>query len=172
MNDGGTAAALRRLRNGGQSDRYRHEVPGLNSRLDELQAAVLRVGLRHLAAWTERRRALGERYSRELAGVPGLALPEEQPYARSVQHLYVVRHARRDALGAALKARGVGTLIHYPIPLHLQPALASLGGKAGDHPVAEKASGEILSLPLYPELRDAQVSKVIGAVREAAAALA
>lgn len=172
VNDAGTAAALRRLRNGGQSDRYRHEVPGLNSRLDELQAAVLRVGLQHLAAWTERRRTLAALYGRELAGVPGLALPEEQPYARSVQHLYVVRHARRDALAAALKDRGVGTLIHYPIPLHLQPALAPFGGRAGEHPVAEKAAGEILSLPLYPELSDAQALRVIAAVREAAAALA
>jgi dTDP-4-amino-4,6-dideoxygalactose transaminase len=172
VNDPGTAALLRRLRNGGQSDRYRHEVQGMNSRLDEMQAAILRVGLRHLAAWTERRRALAALYHQGLAGLPGLSLPEEQPYARSVQHLYVVRHSRRDALAAALKERGVSTLIHYPIPLHLQPVFASLGGKAGDCPVAEQAAGEILSLPLYPELRDEQAQRVVAAVREAVTALA
>ena len=165
LNDPGLAARLRQLRNGGQSDRYRHEVPGVNSRLDELQAALLRVGLRHLSAWTERRRALAAFYRRELesAGVEPLG---EQPYARSVFHLFVVRHPRRDALAAALRERGVGTLIHYPIPLHLQPAFAGLGGKPGDLPVAEKATSEILSLPLYPELRDEQARGVVEAVRE------
>jgi dTDP-4-amino-4,6-dideoxygalactose transaminase len=172
VNDPETAARLRRLRNGGQSDRYRHEVPGMNSRLDELQAAVLRVGLRHLSEWTDRRRALAALYDRDLAGLPELSLPEEQPYAWAVQHLYVVRHPRRDALAAALKERGVSTLIHYPIPLHLQPALAALGGKAGDCPVAEKAAGEVLSLPLFPELHDDQAQRVVAAVREAVTALA
>jgi dTDP-4-amino-4,6-dideoxygalactose transaminase len=165
LNDPGLAARLRQLRNGGQSDRYRHEVPGVNSRLDELQAALLRVGLRHLSAWTERRRALAAFYQRELEGAGAEPLGE-QPYARSVFHLFVVRHPRRDALAAALRERGVGTLIHYPIPLHLQPAFAGLGGKPGDLPVAEKATSEILSLPLYPELRDEQARGVVEAVRE------
>jgi dTDP-4-amino-4,6-dideoxygalactose transaminase len=172
VNDPETAALLRRLRNGGQSDRYRHELLGMNSRLDEMQAAVLRVGLRHLAAWTERRRALAAAYARGLTGLPGLALPVEQPYARAVQHLYVVRHPRRDALASALKERGVSTLVHYPIPLHLQPAFQALGGRAGDLPVAEKAAGEILSLPLYPELTDGQAERVVDAAREAVTALA
>lgn len=171
VNDPSCAKALRRLRNGGQSDRYRHEVPGLNSRLDELQAAILGVGLAHLARFTERRRELSALYLRELRGVPGLGLPEEQPYARAVWHLFVVRHAKRDALAAALKDKGIGTLIHYPIPLHLQPALCPLGGKTGDYPVAEKAAGEILSLPLYPELSDAQAALVCDAVRESALTL-
>jgi dTDP-4-amino-4,6-dideoxygalactose transaminase len=165
VNDPHLAAHLRRLRNGGQSDRYRHEVPGVNSRLDELQAALLRVGLRHLAAWTERRRTLAAFYARELEGA-GVEILPEQPYARAVYHLFVVRHPRRDALAAALRERGVGTLIHYPIPLHRQPAFASLGGR--DLPVAEKASAEILSLPLYPELTDAQAGLVAEAVRAAA----
>jgi dTDP-4-amino-4,6-dideoxygalactose transaminase len=165
VNDPGLAERLRQLRNGGQSDRYRHEVPGFNSRLDELQAALLRVGLRHLAAWTERRRALAELYTRALEGA-GVALPREQPYARAVFHLYVVRHPRRDALAAALRARGVGTLVHYPIPLHLQPAFAALGGRPGDLPVAERATSEILSLPLYPELTDEQARSVAAAVRD------
>lgn len=172
VNDAATAVTLRRLRNGGQSDRYRHELPGMNSRLDEMQAAVLRVLLRHLASWTDRRRALAGLYRRSLEGVPGLRLLEEQPYARAVFHLFVVRHPRRDALLAGLAERGVGTLIHYPLPLHLQPAFASLGGKPGHCPVAELAAREILSLPLYPELRDEQVLRVCEAVREVAAGLA
>jgi dTDP-4-amino-4,6-dideoxygalactose transaminase len=169
-NDAEVAARLRQLRNGGQGDRYRHERPGINSRLDELQAAILRVGLRHLPAWTERRRTIAARY-REGLGDAGLDLPRDRPYAHAVCHLFVVRHPRRDALAEALRARGVGTLIHYPIPLHLQPAFASLGGRPGDLPAAEKAAGEILSLPLYPELTDAQVDAVVAAVRDAAASI-
>jgi len=145
-------------------------VPGLNSRLDEMQAAILRVGLAHLPAWTERRRALAALYVRELEGA-GVDPPREQPYARAVFHLFVVRHPRRDALAEGLKERGVGTLVHYPIPLHLQPVFASLGGKAGDLPVVEKAAGEILSLPLYPEMTDEQARTVARAVREVAATL-
>jgi dTDP-4-amino-4,6-dideoxygalactose transaminase len=167
VNDPLLAAKLRQLRNGGQSDRYRHETAGVNSRLDELQAAFLRVGLKHLAAWTERRRALAAFYRAQLEGC-ALSLPEEQPYARAVWHLFVVRHPRRDALVAALRERGISTLIHYPIPLHLQPAFASLGGRPGNLPVVEKAAGEILSLPLYPELTDEQAQAVVDAVRAAA----
>ena len=169
VNDPELAQKLRRLRNGGQSSRYRHETFGINSRLDELQAAILRVGLRRLAEWTEKRRALAAFYLRELADT-GLTLPREQPYAHAVRHLFVVRHPRRDALAAALAERGVGTLVHYPIPLHLQPAFAEPGGPPS-LPVAERASAEILSLPLHPELGEEQARFVVGAVREAAAAL-
>jgi dTDP-4-amino-4,6-dideoxygalactose transaminase len=164
------AARLRRLRNGGQSDRYRHELVGLNSRLDELQAAILRVGLPHLPAWTERRRALATLYRSELEGT-GLTLPTEKPYARAVWHLFVVRHPRRDALAAEMERRGVGSLVHYPIPLHLQPAFSGLGGRRGDLDVAEKAAGEVLSLPLYPEMSDDQARAVAAAVRSAARAV-
>jgi dTDP-4-amino-4,6-dideoxygalactose transaminase len=167
VNDAALAARLRQLRNGGQSEKYRHELPGVNSRLDEIQAAFLRVGLRHLPAWTERRRALAGLYVAELEG-SGVEPLREQPYARAVHHLFVVRHPRRDALAQALRARGVGTLVHYPIPLHLQPVFAWLGGRPGELPVAEKATGEILSLPLFPELRDEQARVVAGAVRDAA----
>jgi dTDP-4-amino-4,6-dideoxygalactose transaminase len=166
VNDAELARRLRRLRNGGQSDRYRHEVAGMNSRLDELQAAILRTKLRHLAAWTERRRALADLYLAKLEDT-GLGLPRERAHVRAVWHLFVVRHTRRDALMAAIEQRGVATLIHYPIPLHLQPAFASLGGKPGDLPAAESAAREILSLPLYPELTDAQALAVASAVREA-----
>ena len=170
VGDAGLAARLRRLRNGGQSDRYRHEVPGINSRLDEIQAAILRVGLRHLSSWTERRRALASLYREELREA-GAGLPEEQPWARAVHHLFVVRHPRRDALAEALRSRGIATLVHYPIPLHLQPAFAVLGGRPGDLPVAERAAREVLSLPLHPELTDAQVRAVAAAVRELGPAL-
>jgi dTDP-4-amino-4,6-dideoxygalactose transaminase len=166
-NDPELAGRVRRLRNGGQSDRYHHEVAGVNSRLDEVQAAVLRVALRRLDAWTERRRALAALYRAELEGARVL-LPSEQPYADAVYHLYVVRHPRRDALAAALGERGIGTLVHYPIPLHLQPAFAALGGKPGDLPVAEAAAREVLSLPLHPELTDDQVRAVAAAVRDRA----
>jgi dTDP-4-amino-4,6-dideoxygalactose transaminase len=161
------AARLRRLRNGGQSDRYRHDEPGINSRLDELQAAILRVGLKHLPRRTQRRRELAGFYRRELAEA-GVGLLGELDKARPVHHLFVVRHPRREAFMAALHERGIGTLIHYPIPLHLQPAFASLGGQPGELPVVEKAAGEILSLPLYPELTDDQAEAVVSAVRETA----
>jgi dTDP-4-amino-4,6-dideoxygalactose transaminase len=157
-------ARLRMLRHHGSRQTYLHEEIGYNSRLDEMQAAILRAGLLRLGEWTERRRALAERYFSGLEGVAGLTLPRTQAYAAPAHHLFVIRHARRDALAAALLARGVGTLIHYPIPLHLQPAFAGLG-RAGEFPRAEKAAGEILSLPLYPEMSDAQADAVIDAVR-------
>jgi dTDP-3-amino-3,4,6-trideoxy-alpha-D-glucose transaminase len=166
VNDPALAATLRQLRNGGQSDRYRHELPGVNSRLDEVQAAFLRVGLRHLAAGNERRRALAGLYRAGLDG-SGVEPLREQPYARAVHHLFVVRHPRRDALAQALRERGVGTLVHYPTPLHLQPVFAPLGGRPGDLPVAERATSEVLSLPLYPELREEELQAVIEAVQEA-----
>jgi dTDP-4-amino-4,6-dideoxygalactose transaminase len=124
------------------------------------------VKLRHLAAWSERRRAVAALYRESLAGV--VELPEEQPYARAVYHLFVIRHPRRDALAATLEERGIGTLIHYPFPLHLQPAFASLGYRRGQFPVAEKAAAEILSLPIYPEMTDAQALEVAAAIRELA----
>jgi len=167
LNDPETAALLRQLRNGGQRDRYRHESEGWNSRLDELQAALLRVGLGHLQAWIGRRRELAALYDRELAG-SGVVPLLEQPYAHAVRHLYVVRHPRRAALMEALGRRGVATLIPYPIPLHLQPAFSFLGGKRGDLEVAEQATDEILSLPLYPELEDETAGRVVEAVRAAA----
>lgn len=169
VNDPAVAARLRQLRNGGQTSKYRHEISGINSRLDELQAAVLRAKLVRLDAWTERRRALAARYHEGLAGA-GVERPREEAYARAVYHLYVVRHPRRDVLAAALKERGVGTLIHYPTPLHLQPAFAGMG-RAGQFPVAERAAREILSLPLYPEMTDAQADAVIRAIREVAPGL-
>lgn len=166
VDDPELARKLRQLRNGGQSEKYQHDIIGTNSRLDEIQAAILRELLHTLDAETVRRREIAERYFEAFRGLP-LGLPEEQSYARAVYHLFVVRHPRRAAFMAALAARGVGTLIHYPVALHLQHAYASLGGKPGDRPVVERAADEIVSLPVYPELTDAQVGVVIAAVKEA-----
>jgi dTDP-3-amino-3,4,6-trideoxy-alpha-D-glucose transaminase len=169
VEDAAVAGRLRQLRNGGQRDRYRHELSGVNSRLDEVQAAILRVKLRRLVAWNERRRELASAYTRFLADLP-LGLPRETPGGRSVFHLYVVRHAQRDRLMAALKERGVATLIHYPIPLHRQPAFARHGVGAASLPVVEQAAGEIFSLPLFPEMSDDQLLAVVAALRESLAA--
>ena len=165
VDDPALARRLRQLRNGGQSEKYKHDIIGTNSRLDDMQAAILRELLQTLDAETTRRREIAERYFEAFAGLP-LGLPEEQEYARAVYHLFVVRHPRRQAFMSALAKRGVGTLIHYPIALHLQAAYAFLGGRPGDRPVVERAAEEIVSLPVYPELTDAQVGAVIAAVKE------
>ena len=169
VDDPELARKLRQLRNGGQSEKYQHEIIGTNSRLDEIQAAILRELLQTLDEETSRRRGIAERYFEAFAGLP-LGLPEEQSYARAVYHLFVVRHPRRAAFMEALAARGVGTLIHYPVALHLQRAYASLGGKRGDRPEVERAADEIVSLPVYPELTDAQVGIVIAVVKESLSA--
>jgi len=166
VDDPGLAKKLRQLRNGGQSEKYKHDILGTNSRLDDMQAAILRELLHTLDAETSRRREIAERYFEAFRGLP-LGLPEEQSYARAVYHLFVVRHERRAAFMAAMSERGVGTAVHYPVALHLQGAYASLGGKRGDRKVAERAADQIVSLPVYPELSDAQVGAVIAAVKEA-----
>lgn len=165
-NDPATGALLRKLRNGGQSEKYQHDILGTNSRLDEMQAAILRELLQTLRTETSRRRDIARRYLEAFRGLP-LGLPEEQTYATAVYHLFVVRHPRRAAFMAALAERGVGTAIHYPVALHLQRAYAPLGGQRGDRPLVEKAADEIVSLPVYPELTDDQVGLVIAAVKDA-----
>ncbi len=162
-NDPEIADRVRKLRNYGEDRRYYHVTHGVNSRLDEMQAAILRVKLRHLDAWNDARRARAAQYRERLRVTP-LALPEEAPWARSNFHLYPVRTPDRDALAAWLKERGIGTLMHYPIPIHLQPAYASLGWTRGAFPVAEKICNETLSLPLYPELPPETVDQIADAV--------
>jgi dTDP-4-amino-4,6-dideoxygalactose transaminase len=164
------ATRVRELRNGGQRARYQHVRLGMNSRLDEMQAAILRVKLRRLGAWVERRRALAEIYRSELAGAP-VELPAQAAYARSAWHLFVLRHGQRDLLAAALRARGIETLVHYPVPVHRQPAFAGFVTPETRCPNAESAARTVLSLPLYPELSDDQVRAVAVAVREALAGL-
>lgn len=160
--DRALADRIRRLRNGGQSDRYHHEMFGVNSRLDELQAAILRARLPHLAEWTARRRALAGRYRTRLDG-SGTNVPAPID-AGHVYHLFVVRATRRDALQAHLAARGIETLIHYPVPITRQAALAAQSPAAC--PQADRACAEVLSLPLYPALGDSDVDDVASAVAE------
>lgn len=159
--DAAIADRVRMLRNGGQGDRYRHDAIGVNSRLDEIQAAILAVKLGRLAEANDERRAQAARYA---AALEGVTLPHEAAGRRHVYHLYVIRHERRDALADHLKEAGVGSLVHYPIPVHLQPAYASLGVGRGALPQSERAAGEVLSLPLYPGLTDAEQQRVIEAV--------
>jgi dTDP-4-amino-4,6-dideoxygalactose transaminase len=158
------AERLRRLRHHGDTGRYRHVELGYSSRLDEVQATLLRVKLRRLAAWTERRRAIAARYQALLAGLP-LALPVERPPARHIYHLFSVRHAQRDALAKTLGELGVGTAVHYPLPVPGQPMFG--GGGERQWPQAWRASREVLALPCFPELTDDEVAAVATAVREA-----
>src|SRR5439155_980330 len=167
------AERVRRLRDHGQSEKYLHAEEGYNGRLDALQAAILRVKLKRLPAWNERRRALAGRYRERLSGLKGVVLPLEGPRARHVYHLFAVRiegrpgSAGRDRVRAALKERGIETGLHYPVPLHLQPCYAWMGLRAGSFPEAERAAREVLSLPLYPEMTEAQVDRVCEALRAA-----
>ncbi|MEK7482518.1 MAG: DegT/DnrJ/EryC1/StrS family aminotransferase [Patescibacteria group bacterium] len=154
------AQKIRMLRNHGREKKYEHEMEGVNSRLDELQAAVLRVKLRHLDEWNKARRERADIYNRLLQDINGLVLPFEVSGAESVYHLYVVRAQNRDKLQAVLKEQGIASGVHYPIPLHLQPAYQWLGLGKGDFPEAEKSADEILSLPMYPELSLADQEKI------------
>jgi dTDP-4-amino-4,6-dideoxygalactose transaminase len=160
--DAGLAARLRSLRNGGQSDRYHHPDFGVNSRLDEIQAAVLRARLERLPAWTSRRRALAARYRNGLAG-SAITVPREFDPGH-VYHLFPVLTPHRDAFMNALKAQGIGSLIHYPVPIPRQPGIVTPRRDAC--PVADRVCDEVCSLPLHPYLSDAEVDRVIGAVRD------
>lgn len=170
--DGGLAAThdpalgerILRLRAYGGRDRYVHEELGFNSRLDEIQAAVLRVKLRLLAEWNERRRAIASRYRAGLAAL-GVGLPEEPPDCLHVYHQFTIRVPDRDGVQKRMADLGVRTTVYYPIPLHLQPMYRELGYRAGDFPEAERAAREVLSLPIYPELTDAQVDEVVEACK-------
>lgn len=163
-NDAGIAERLRLLRNYGERTRYHHSVQGVNSRLDEIQAAILRAKLPHLDTWNAARRERAQLYTELLAGLP-LTLPREADWAMSNFHIYAVRTPRRDALQAHLRDRGIGTLLHYAVPIHLQEAYRDLGYAAGAFPRAEQACAEVLSLPLYPELSLDAVREVAAAVR-------
>jgi dTDP-4-amino-4,6-dideoxygalactose transaminase len=163
--DGEVAERVRRLRNYGERAKYQHVEKGLNARLDTMQAAVLLVKLRHLPRWNEARARHAETYRRLLADVGDLVFQEYPPFSSHVYHLLVVETAERDALRAHLAAAGIQTGVHYPVPIHLQPAYADLGHKQGDFPRAERLAGRMLSLPMYPELRPAQIAMVADEVR-------
>jgi dTDP-4-amino-4,6-dideoxygalactose transaminase len=163
--DPDVAARVRALGNYGSSEKYAHDLLGTNSRLDEIQSAVLRVKLQHLDSWNARRRTIAKRYAQELASVPGLRLPSVAPGREHVWHLYVVDHISRDELQKHLAARGIQTQVHYPIPPHLSGAFAPLGLTEGTFPIAEQAARTHLSLPIGPHLSDKDVTRVIDACR-------
>ncbi|TVT38616.1 DegT/DnrJ/EryC1/StrS family aminotransferase [Hymenobacter setariae] len=164
-NNADLAEYIKLLRNYGSGQKNHHTLLGYNSRLDELQAAVLQVKLRHLAAWTSQRRQLAAWYTEQLTGLSGLQLPALAAGAESAWHLYVVHTARRDALQQQLAAQGIGTLVHYPVPPHRQPAYAHLGLPAGALPIAEELAATSLSLPLWPGMTEATVVTVAQAIR-------
>jgi dTDP-4-amino-4,6-dideoxygalactose transaminase len=163
--DAALAQRLARLRTHGGLKEYDHDEVGYNSRLDTLQAAVLRAKLPHLGTWNTARRSRAARYSEGLAGVPGVTPPVVAPQSEHVFHQYTVRAVRRDALQAHLKTRGIASKVYYPRPLHLQPCFGPLGYRAGQLPEAERAAREVLSLPIYPELSDGACDEVVAAVR-------
>jgi dTDP-4-amino-4,6-dideoxygalactose transaminase len=165
-NSKGLDAHLRSLRNHGQTAKYLSSEPGWNSRLDEIQAAILRVKLRHLADWQRARRSNAAEYNRLLERVPGVMPPHETEGCEHVYHQYTIRCERRDALQEHLAAQEIGSTVYYPHPLHLQPLYAPSGHKAGDFPHAERAAKEVLSLPMYPELRKDQIARVVEAIAE------
>lgn len=158
------ADTMRLLRSWGEKTRYEHSIRGFNYRMDGIQGAVLGVKLRHLERWTEARRRLAATYRRLLAGTAART-PRERPGVRHVYHVYAVRLPQRDGWRARLHEMGIQTGVHYPVPMHLQPAYRDLGYKAGDFPVAEGVAREVLSLPLFPEMTDAQVEEVSGVIR-------
>ncbi len=170
-NDPELASRLRELRNYGSKRKYHNEVIGYNSRLDELQAALLRVKLPQLDAANRRRTHIAQRYLSAFAGL-GLTLPHVPDFAEPAWHLFVVQHPRRDALAARLAELGVATMIHYPVAPHLQPAYATLGLGAGSFPISEAMHARVLSLPIGPTQGDDATDQVIAAVQRAVAELA
>jgi dTDP-4-amino-4,6-dideoxygalactose transaminase len=159
------ARKLRILRDWGAERRYHHALKGFNYRLEGVQGAVLGVKMKYIEGWTESRRTHAARYD-ELLADSAYDLPLTPTHLRHVYHVYAIRHPRRDALQAFLTERGIGTNIHYPIPVHLQRCFAELGYKAGDFPHAERAANEVLSLPMYPEFQPEQQNQVVAALQE------
>jgi dTDP-4-amino-4,6-dideoxygalactose transaminase len=160
------AERIRTLRNHGQAAKYLSSEPGWNSRLDEIQAAILRVKLRHLSNWQRARQSHAAEYSRLLSQIPGVMPPTAPEGYEHVYHQYTIRIEQRDALHKFLNERKIGSTVYYPYPLHLQPLYVSLGHKAGDFPHSERAAREVLSLPMYPELRHEQIARVVEVVAE------
>jgi dTDP-4-amino-4,6-dideoxygalactose transaminase len=162
--DPALAKKIRLLRSWGEETRYEHKYRGFNYRMDGIQGAILGVKLKHLEAWTEARRSRAAAYRRLLHDLP-VRVPTEAPGARHVYHVFAIRVSDRDGLRADLTEAGVQTGVHYPIPVHLQPAYRDLGYSQGDFPISEGAASEVLSLPIFPEMTDAQVEEVAGVVR-------
>ncbi len=161
------AARITALRGHGGRVKYYHEELGINSRLDEIQAAVLRVKLPHLDRWNEARREVAKRYNALLKDIPGVMTPEELSGTVPVYHQYTIRIKDRDGIHEGLKARGVQSMVYYPVPLHLQKVHDDLGHQSGDFPISERAAREVLSLPIFPELTMEQQREVAEALRQA-----
>jgi dTDP-4-amino-4,6-dideoxygalactose transaminase len=162
--NGEYARTIRMLRDWGQDRKYHHVLAGYNYRMEGMQGAILRVKLRHLEKWTEARRAHAARYGTLLADT-GLGLPTEAPPSRHVYHVYAVRTREREALMKALGEQGIQTGIHYPVPVHLQPAYADPRWGKGSFPISEKAADEVMSLPMYPEMTEDHLQAVSRALR-------
>jgi len=163
-NDPEVAARIKILRDHGQSEKYHHDIEGYNGRLDAIQASILNAKLPHLTAWNQQRRIRASEYRRLLSGNEAVLLPFEPLWSKAVYHLYVIRVADRKGLGEHLKGMGIGTGIHYPIPLHLQHAYAALQYAPGEFPVAERIAKEIISLPMFPHLTAEQQARVVEGV--------
>jgi len=171
-NDEMLASRVRILRNYGSEEKYRNKVKGYNSRLDELQAAFLRVKLRKLEEWNNRRKKVAEFYIRNLSDLPNLILPQVPSWAEPVWHLFVLRHRQRDRLRKWLSEAGIDTLIHYPIPPHLSEAYRDLGYRKSDFPIAEEAADTLLSIPIGPHVKAEQASIVAARIKEATTIMA
>jgi dTDP-4-amino-4,6-dideoxygalactose transaminase len=165
------AKLIRMMRDWGQATKYHHVVQGFNYRMEGFQGAILGVKLKYLEQWTEARRAHARQYTALLSNL-GVQPPREAPDMRHVFHVYAVRVPDRDQLQQQLQAAGIGTAIHYPIPVHLQESFAHLGYKAGDFPISERLAGTVLSLPMYPEMTNAQIETVASLVQRSVAQLA
>jgi dTDP-4-amino-4,6-dideoxygalactose transaminase len=168
-NDDAVAAKMRALRNYGSEVKYHHPDQGFNSRLDTLQAVVLRIKLRRLEAWNAARRTAAQRYHELLRNVPDVVPPRAKEGNEHIWHVYAVRVPRRDHVLRSLHDAGIGAGIHYPVPIHLQGAFAYLGHNRGDFPIAERLANEQLSLPIYPEITPAQQEEVVAALKKALA---
>ncbi|ROS00120.1 dTDP-4-amino-4,6-dideoxygalactose transaminase [Sinobacterium caligoides] len=164
--DADIAERVKALKNHGSTRKYHHDYIGMNYRMSGFQGAILTIKLQYLQAWTRRRSALAAQYREQLAAIKQIILPAELAGARHVYHLFVIRSTRRDALQSYLQQRGIQTGIHYPVPCHLQGAYKSLGYNVGSMPCAEQLAQEILSLPLYPELKDEELNTVCRAIKE------
>lgn len=172
-NDGTIAQKIRSLRTHGERQRYVHEDIGLASRLDAIQAAILQIKLRHLESWNQQRRSVAARYHQLLSPIPGIVPPQDIVGGRSVWHQYTIRLTRsgqdgqyRDRVRQQLQQAGVGSMVYYPIPLHLQPVYVGLGYSLGRFPVVERVANEVLSLPMFPELAIDQQEQVVYALKD------
>jgi dTDP-4-amino-4,6-dideoxygalactose transaminase len=154
------------LRDYGRISRYEHKIIGYNSRLDTLQAAILRLKLKKLDRWNESRRDNAHTYTKQLRNIVEIVTPQETDYGKHVYHIYAIRIRNRNRIHDHLRQNGIGVLIHYPIPLHLQPVYEKLGYRRGDFPVAEKIASEVLSIPMFPHLKEKDIKYISNVLKD------